>query len=261
MTRDSARRESNAGVSAALQWSLLYGQSMIHAIRLSARTASLFDRLIERVSRGDVTPASLPDLLEQSTRSHGDRYGSSISGLHEGFIRRLVDLSLERAQTPSACDLPPVADFVEQVTRLSFALLNDLTNVRTTYQEDYLRDALRIGAAARGQVVTLVAEAGAVASALLLVASGTSQPGTVRCVATDVRRADGVGPAFVPAIGMTPDVLEMQPGKEASVTISLRLDDSLYHPNAMYVGELHVVRGSEACMSVPLHITAIPTRQ
>jgi hypothetical protein len=53
-----------------------------------------------------------------------------------------------------------------------------------------------------------------------------------------------------------PEVLEIEPGGEASVTLSLRLDEDLYQPDALYVGELQLVRGREPRIDVPLRITA-----
>jgi hypothetical protein len=262
VTRDSARTETNAFVSGMLQWTLLYGQSVIHAMRQSVRTTSLSHRVIQRVSQGEVSPAILQESIGEFVRSRGGDYASSITGLHERFLSRLVDLSLERAQKPSASELAPAQEFVDQVTRLSFALLNDLTDVRTKYQEDCLREALSIGTPAGGHAITLVAEIGTTASASLSVAGTAPSRTTVRCIATDVRRADGVGPAFVPAIVITPNVLEVDPGAEAVVAISLPLDDSLYQPDALYVGDLQIVLGSESRIDVPLRITATrPARQ
>jgi hypothetical protein len=40
------------------------------------------------------------------------------------------------------------------------------------------------------------------------------------------------------------------------VTLSLRLDEDLYQPDALYVGELQLVRGREPRIDVPLRITA-----
>ena len=256
VTRDSTRTESNAFVSGALQWTFLYGQFVIHAMRQSARTASLSQRVIEHVSQGQVSPANLQESLAAFARSRGGDYAKSLSALHEDFLKRLVTISLERAQQRSPFELGPAPEFVDQLTRLSFAFLNDLTDLRTKYEEGYLRDALRIGMRAGGHAITLVAETGTSVSASLSVAGSTGAPAHVRCIATDVRRGDGVGPAFVPAIVIMPEVLEIEPGGEASVTLSLRLDEDLYQPDALYVGELQLVRGREPRIDVPLRITA-----
>jgi hypothetical protein len=219
----------------------------------------LSHRLIERVSQGQVSPADLQKSLAEFARSRGHEYASSISALHERFLDQLVQFSLARATKTSPTELDPVPAFVDQITRLYFTLLNDLTDVRTKHEEDYLRQALVIGAPTGGEAITLVADVGATASASLSVASGTAAPATIQCIATDVRRADGVGPAFVPDIVITPDVLEVEPGAEAAVHLSLRLDESVYHPEALYVGELQILRGTRPRLDVPLRITA--TRQ
>jgi hypothetical protein len=239
-----------------LQWTLLYGDSLIHATRESARTASLSHRVIERVSQGDVSPGMLEESLAAFARSRGADYAATVGGLHERFLGRLVQLSLERARHPSPSELPPAQEFVEQITRLYFGLLNDLTDVRSKYQEDYLREALAVGTPAGGDCITLVAEVGAIASASLSLAGPASAPATVRCIATDVRRADGVGPAFAPAVVITPDVLDVEPDGEAAVTISLRLDESRYQPDALYVGKLQILRGGGPRVDVPMRIRA-----
>lgn len=255
-TRDSARTDSDALVSGALQWTLLYGESVVQAMRQSARTASLSHRVIERVSQGDLSPATLQESLAEFARCRGGAFASSITGLHQRFLGRLVDLSLERLRTAVPSEVAPAAEFVDHVARLSFALVNDVAEIRTKYQEDYLREALRIGTPAGGSAITLVARLGETASASLSVAGSTPAPATLRCFVTDVRRADGVGPAFVPSMVITPEVLQVEPGEDAVVAMSLQLDESLYKPDVVYVGALQIAGGSEARIDVPLRIRA-----
>jgi hypothetical protein len=73
---------------------------------------------------------------------------------------------------------------------------------------------------------------------------------------TDVRRADGVGPAFAPDVSFAPAALELAPGEEASVALTLRLDERNYAPNALYVGTLQITGSGDPRLEVPLRIMA-----
>ena len=81
-------------------------------------------------------------------------------------------------------------------------------------------------------------------------------PLLVSCLATAVRRADGVGPAFVPAIALTPLEDTVRPGEELRVTTALSLDPGVYEPDVLYIGALRLMRQQSLHLEVPLHITA-----
>ncbi len=104
--------------------------------------------------------------------------------------------------------------------------------------------------------MTLVAPLGGVASASLSVANTKEERAHVRCRVTDVRRADGVGPAFTAATTIAPEQVELGPGEEVSVRVSIRLDAADYETNVLYVGELQVTGHGAPRLEVPLRITA-----
>jgi hypothetical protein len=78
----------------------------------------------------------------------------------------------------------------------------------------------------------------------------------VRCHVSDVRRADGVDPAFAPDVTFSPEPLELGPGEEARLLLTLRLDEASFVPDAPYVATLHITGHGEPRLEVPLRITA-----
>ena len=73
---------------------------------------------------------------------------------------------------------------------------------------------------------------------------------------SEVRRADGVGPAFAADVGVEPDGLELEPEEEGLLVVTLRLDEETYEPDVLYVGTLQITGHGEPRLEVPLRITA-----
>ena len=107
-------------------------------------------------------------------------------------------------------------------------------------------------------VLNLIAPVGGIASASLSLTNTQDQPAIIRGSVTDIRRADGVGPAFAPKIIIAPDALELRPGAEASMILSLQLDAGDYAPEVLYVGAVHITRQGEPRVEVPLRVRATP---
>ena len=109
--------------------------------------------------------------------------------------------------------------------------------------------------------LALSASRGDIAASSLIVENSGSESILVRCLATTVRRADGVGPAVVPAIALTPLEDTVAPGEELRVRTSLSLDPGVYEPDVLYVGALRLMRQQSLYLEVPLHITATRSAQ
>jgi hypothetical protein len=77
----------------------------------------------------------------------------------------------------------------------------------------------------------------------------------IRGRVSDLRRADGVGPAFDPKVTFTPDGLDLGPGEEGSLRVSLELDPADFQADRLYVGSLYVTGHGEPDFEVPLRIT------
>ena len=195
-----------------------------YANQLSARAVKAYQSLFERAAAGEMTPARLQE-------------GSS------DYLERRLPEHLRR------------------LGGLYFDVLNGLSDLRANYEEEFLTGVL---ASVKGQepfVLNLTAPLGETASASLALSNTKDEPNIIRCRASDVRRADGVDPAFAPKITISPESLKLQPGEESSLTLSLRLDEGDYLPDILYVGTLDITSHGEPSIEVPLQIKATPTRE
>jgi hypothetical protein len=151
--------------------------------------------------------------------------------------------------------------YLEHLGQLYFDLVGGLNDVRVDYEEEYFLGML---ATANRQdesqplVLNLSAPLGETTGASLEVENSTERQTTIRCSVTDVRRTDGVGPAFAPQITITPEALDLAPGEAGSVRISLRLDEIEYDPGALYSGILFITGQAELPVEVLLRITGTP---
>ncbi len=105
-------------------------------------------------------------------------------------------------------------------------------------------------------VVNLSGPIGGVAATTLKIANTKQERASIRCTATDVRRADGIGPAFAPKIISTREVFDVGPGEEASLQLSLQLDEAAYETDALYTGAVLITGLGKSRIEVPLRIIA-----
>jgi hypothetical protein len=201
-----------------------YQQLTAYAGQLNAAAAKAYQSLFERVAAGDVAPNRIQDASS------------------DYLDRRLPEL-------------------LRRLSGLYFDLLNGLNDLRTGYEEDFLTGVL---ASAKPQdhempvALNLIGPIGGTTSASLSLTNTQDQPAIIRCSVTDIRRADGVGPAFAPKIIVAPEAISLRPGEEASLVLSLRLEKGDYDPDVLYVGSVHITRRGEPRLEVPLRITATP---
>jgi hypothetical protein len=145
---------------------------------------------------------------------------------------------------------------VRTASRLYLELLGGLSEIASAVEEEYLRTVLAAREEALSPPLELRAAPGDVTSAVLSVENTRPEPARVRCVAAGVRRADGVGPAFVPCIAFDPEEPTIEPAGAIDIRMSLRLDPSLFTTDAWYVGHVQLVRDDTARVDVPLRIVA-----
>ena len=193
-----------------------------YAGRLNARALRVYREQLDRVAAGEVTPGE----VQQNTSDYLAR------------------------QMPG---------YLEQLTRLYFYLLNGLSDVRAQYEETYFRGVLGEAQTEEGEPPAVLALSGALGetvSASIAVTNTAVQRTQIGWKVTDVRRADGVGRAFIPAVAVFPESLELAPDEEATLTLSLFLDPSQYHPGARYTGTLHITGSAGFQVEVQLRILA-----
>jgi hypothetical protein len=150
------------------------------------------------------------------------------------------------------------AEQMRALGTIYFDLLGNLSEIGAEFEHEYFRRLLSPADPAHGGVpaVALTGAIGDRSSAALTLENTRSERATIRCIARDVRRVDGVGPAFTPVIAIDPDAVALEPGQESEVRISLLLDGAVFAPGAVYVGALQILRAGEAPLDVPLRIVA-----
>ena len=140
-------------------------------------------------------------------------------------------------------------------------LVSGLNDLRAEYEEKYFLGMLATaGRQDESQllVLNLSAALGESTSASLEVENSTEKQTTIQCSITDVRRTDGVGPAFAPNITITPETFDLAPGENGTLRISVQLDETDYDVGALYSGTLFITGQAELPVEVLLRITATP---
>lgn len=218
---DGDLRPPQFGAADAATW---FQQLAEYAGRLNTRALEAYRAQLDRVAAGETTPS---EIQERTSRYLRDR-------------------------------LP---DYLQHVGELYLDLVSGLNDLRTEYEEEYFRGML---ATAKRKdesqllILNLSAPIGETITASLEVENSTEKPTTIRCTMTDVRRTDGVGPAFAPEITITPDTLDLTPGQEGKVRLSLQLDEKKYDVGALYSGTLFITGQADLPVEVQLRITATP---
>jgi hypothetical protein len=149
-------------------------------------------------------------------------------------------------------------EYLAELGRLYFDLLDGLTELRLRSEQEFLSGVLRRADATNGAEpfeLRLEGPLGATASASLSIENTRDEPAVIRCHVSDVRRADGVGPAFALDVDLS-DALEVEPGEEARLQLTMLLDEEKYTPGVPYVAELRITGHGDPPLEVPLRITA-----
>ena len=228
------------------------------------RTFALFSQVLSYASRGRLTPATIDTTLREFAIAHGAAYTDSLTRLAEDFVNGLEGVVNSRpASTASGAaatafeTIGPPHELFAHIMRLYVDLLTRFADLQATQIDGCLQALLHAADSGAGSgALALSASLGHTAASSLIVENSGPVPLLVSCQATTVRRADGVGPAFVPAIALAPLEQTVEPGEELSVHTSLPLDPGVYEPDVLYVGALRLMRQQSLYLEVPLHITA-----
>jgi hypothetical protein len=108
------------------------------------------------------------------------------------------------------------------------------------------------------EVIELAGPIATHATTQLDIENTLERPASLRCSCHEVRRADGIGPAFTPAMTVTPAHQLLDARAEGGIAISIWLDDSQFDAQAMYVGSLSVESDGGTTLRIPLRITTVP---
>jgi hypothetical protein len=199
-----------------------YEQVAEYAGRLNARAIKAYRSQLDRVAAGEMTPGE----VQQQTA--------------EQMARQLPEN-------------------MQIMTRLYFDLLNGLNDIRSAYEETYFRGLLAAAKPENGEgpaALKLTGPIGSTVTADLSVSNTTRQPTLIGHQVVDARRADGAGPSLIPAVVFVPERLELGPGDEGALRVSLWLDPEQYDPDVLYSGAIYLDGGSEVPLKLELKILA-----
>jgi hypothetical protein len=190
---------------------------------LSASIASAYQALVDRAAAGDVGPSQVQEAAA-------------------GYLQRRLP------------------QYLSDLGKLYFELLNGLTDLRVQSEQEFLAGVIDRANGANGSQafeLALTGPVGGTVTATIAIANTRDERARIRVDLTDARRADGVGPAFVPKVTIEPEDLELAPGEELTLVLTLELAEGDYEPGVLYVGGLQITGHGEPRLEVPLRIAAV----
>jgi hypothetical protein len=194
----------------------------LFAAEENARVTAMLRVVMEKVAAGEVAPAHVDQV---SSKFHAEHLLNSTS--------RLLELYLD--------------------------LLTGLEEAQGAFSEEYLRSVIGVvpGEAAHRSAVEVDAVLGEATSVRFAVTNTDVTPAVVACTLSGLRRADGVGPAFDPVVDTTPGRLELPPGAEVTVELTIHADADHFQPGTPYDGVFRVASATRTLLELPLRIRAV----
>jgi len=277
--------ESREFAAAASECSTAYALYIMRAAAHAARSGQLFEQVIGCVARRQLSPEALEGSLTTFLTAHESAMAVEVQGAVARFVAALeasVILSTEivtsyrsRIDSVIAGDATPdeqrrairkdynrgVSREISRLATCWFELLGALDDVRAKATEQYLLEALRsatpIGLG--GDRVELAGRLKSTASTTVSLENTRQERVLLRCTVSDVRRADAIGPSFVPKIVLTPSEIVLEAERTANLGVSLWLDETIFESGTRYVGSLHISRDGGDRQDVPLSIAPMPS--
>jgi hypothetical protein len=254
-----------------------YAQYLLRGAVASTHALHLYEQVIGCVARRQITPDMLQTSLITFARGQTHASQTNIAAAATRFVDALASLSVTRDTyftdlAAVAAGDKPAAEFrrafakqlnsslASTLTRGAaawFELLGTLDEERGRFAESYLVDALRranpIGF--HGDVVELSGPINTEISTTVTLDNTLPERTVIHCGVSDVRRADGIGPAFIPHLVFAPEAIIVEGANDAELSLSLWLDGAVYAPQSSYVGSLHIMRDDAPRLDIPLRIT------
>jgi hypothetical protein len=162
----------------------------------------------------------------------------------------------QKTATQMSLELP---EYLQRVGQLYFDLIKELDTLRSNYEEDYLGGILALADGRKGEPVNFVmlrGPLGGAAFSSFTVTNTTAKRTAIRYIVTEVRRLDGVSAAFAPKVAITPEVLELGPDEEVTITFSIQLEANKYDIDASYIGFLYITGDGDLRVEMQLRIVA-----
>ena len=247
----------------------------------STHALHLYEQVIGCVARRQISPDTLQSSLMRIASTRATVSQTNVATAAALFIDALSSLDVMRDTyftdlAAVAAGTKPPADFRRASTkqlnttlantlaggaRAWFELLGALDEQRGRFAEEYLIDVLRganpIGF--HGDVVELSGPMNTRLITTITLDNTLTDRAVLHCGVSDVRRADGVGPAFRPALVFAPEDVIVEGADDAQLSVSLWLDGAVYQTQSPYVGSLHISRDDAPRLDIPLRITPTPS--
>ena len=188
----------------------------------NARVTAMLRMVMEKVAAGELVPS---DVEQVSSKFHAGHLPNSTV--------RLLELYLD--------------------------LLTGLEEVHASFGEEFLRTVLGTAPGdyeQSGGAVEVDVVLGEATSVRFAVTNTDPDPAVVACTLSGIRRADGIGPAFDPAVSTTPERLELAPGAEATVQLTIHADADHFQPGVPYDGVFRVASPTRTLLELPLRVHA-----
>ena len=152
-------------------------------------------------------------------------------------------------------------DRLARIAALYLELIEGMSDVAAAGEEDYFE---HVFALAHGTTsapgVQFSGRLGEAAETAVSIENTTAARRTVGCSVGDVRRADGVGPAFTPRVVVSPSQVVLEPGEDTQLHVTLSLDPAAFDSGAAYVGDLYIHHDGHPALHLPMRVTAAPPR-
>jgi hypothetical protein len=248
-----AARQAHSGPPLDLR-EIIPGNSLAahHAEEIAMVSARFFASLVQLTCASDAAPPEF-------TPADPAGWFGRLSNYTRGHGRRMLETMLD-----AACgDAASASELAHQdgarllrFGRAYFVFLGEVARIGADIEEAQIRGMLsRAELLKRPRpMVELRAAIGETTSAELMIENTRNVRAVVGCRVPALRRADGVGPSFVPAITFHPGEFALEPLQEACVRLSLEVDAESYAPDSIYVGTVHLSRGSEPEVHIPFQV-------
>jgi hypothetical protein len=185
-----------------------------------------------------------------------NQYAAAETSVAKAILRSAVDAGdCEPVENPGP---EPFSIAAAKTADTFLELLIRLEDINTDYGRRYLTSVLGLTRDSEKAEATLeaVAPLGQTATMRFAISNDSDADATVRCVLTDLRRSDGVGPAFEPEATLTPDNFRLPVGAEEFIQLSVRLDEPDFEDGPVYTGGVRVLGIGDAVVEIPLNLRA-----
>jgi hypothetical protein len=257
-----------------------YARYLLRGAVASSHALHLYEQVIGCVGRRQLSPDTLQSSLMDFAVARGPSSQTNVVNAAARFVDALGSLDVTRdtyfselaavaagEKTPAdfrrAYAKQSSSSLASLLTRAAdawFELLGALDEERARFAESYLLNVLRAAPPVgfHGDVVELSGPMNTTLTTTITLDNARPERTQLRCAVSDVRRADGIGPAFIPDLVFMPEAIIVEGTQDAQLHLSLWLDGGVFAPQSSYVGSLHIMRDDAPRLDIPLRITPLP---